>query len=63
MRNKLTIGVIILVVGIFLNELSCIVDMLIVRILLRTLSTAIWTVGLVISARAIDYIIKQKRDK
>ena len=63
MGKKLTYGIIMCIVGIFLNELAYIFDIWFIRVLIRILSTAVWTVGLVLSARAIDYRSKQKKDK
>ncbi len=61
MQKKLIIGIIMFLSGILLNELSCIVDIWLIRILIRILSTIIWMVGLVMSARTIDYLFNQKR--
>lgn len=61
MRKKLVIGIIMVLAGILLNELSGIVDIWLIRILIRISSTIIWMVGLVMGTRAIDYLHNQKK--
>ncbi|MBQ3004414.1 MAG: hypothetical protein IJD88_00640 [Clostridia bacterium] len=63
MRKKLTIGIIMIVAGFLSKELSYIIDIGITRTLIGITATVIFWVGLFMTANAIDYFVKKKKDK
>lgn len=63
MRKKRVIGIIMFVAGILLQELSYIVDIIIVHSLISISATIIWTTGLLMATNAMVYLDKKKKDK